>query len=219
MKITSLQLKNKIISAEGFILPLTMVLMTLILLVSVGITSIIVRQAKFSRIIKDSQVAYNAADMAVGCTTYIDNTFTNSSTTYGIFPTDPVAYPVGTAADQTEINATITDINNGRTTRGVPLLANSNAITCGGFKIFSPAESSIVYTAFTYTKSDLTTEAGKTSTFTVKIPLTNGEFRCAKVILNKSPSYGQIVASGYSTCDTYSPSRVERVIVSSTENS
>ena len=217
MKIIFLQLKNKIISAEGFILPLTMVLMTLILLVSLGITSIIIRQAKFSRIIKDSQVAYNAADMAVGCTTYIDNTFTNSSTTYGIFPTNPLYYPLG--AETAEITETINDINSGRTVRGVPLLPNSNAITCGGFKIFSPAESSIVYTAFTYTKSDLTTEAGKTSTFNVKIPLTNGEFRCAKVILNKSPSFGQIVASGYSTCDTASASRVERVIVSSTENS
>ncbi len=202
---------------RGFILPLTMLLMTLILLVSIGVTSVIVRQARFSRIIKDSLIAYNAADMAVMCTAFIDNTFTNSSTTNGIFPTNPTLYPLGN--ETTEINDTIGTINSGRLIRGVPSIPSSDSLTCGGVRIFNPADSQITYTAFTYTKSDLSTEAGKTSTFNLKIPLSSGDFRCAKVIYNKSTSFSQIISSGYSTCDASSRSRLERVIVSSAESS
>ncbi len=208
-------------SRLGFILPLTMLLMTLILLISFGITSIIVRQAKFSRIVKDSLIAYNAADMAVTCTSFIDNTYTNSSTTNGIFPTDPKLYPMGT--ETTEISDTIDLINVGRSVRGVPTISavpsNSDAITCGGVRIFNTSDSQISYTPFTYTKSDLSTEAGKTSTFNLKIPLSNGDFRCAKVRYNKSPSFSQIISSGYSNCEPASRSRLERVIVSSAESS
>lgn len=202
---------------RGFILPLTMLLMTLILLVSIGVTSVIVRQARFSRIIKDSLIAYNAADMAVTCTSFVDNTFTNSSTTNGIFPTNPTLYPLGT--ESTEINDTIGTINAGRSIRGIPNIANSDTLTCGGIRVFNPTDSQIAYTAFTYTRSDLSTEGGKTSTFNLKVPLSNGDFRCAKVIYNKSPSFSQIISSGYSNCDASSKSRLERVIVSSAESS
>jgi Tfp pilus assembly protein PilX len=218
MKVRNNSYKKKGLRRGGFILPLTMLLMTLILLVSFGITSIIVRQARFSRIIKDSLIAYNAADMAITCTSFIDNTFTNSSTTNGIFPTDRNAYPIGN--ETAEINDTIAVINLGRDTRALPRLPNgSDDLTCGGKRIFNTSDTQISYSAFTYTKSDLSTENGKTSTFNLKIPLSNGDFRCAKVIYNKSQSFNQIISSGYSNCDASAKSRVERVIISSAESS
>jgi hypothetical protein len=193
-----------------------MLLMTLILLVTTGTTNVILRQAKYSRSIKDSAIAYNAADMAVGCTAFIENTFVNTSSTYGIFPIDRALYPLGNEL-ATEIADTIIEINSDRLTRNVPVIATVDDIKCGGVRVFNPADSQIAYTAFTYTKSDLSTEDGKKSTFNLKMPLSNGEFRCASVILNKSPSFNQIIASGYSTCDASAKSRIERTIVSSAE--
>lgn len=201
---------------SGFILPLTMLLMTLILLVSTGITNVILRQAKYARTIKNSVIAYNAADMAVACTAFVENTFVNTSSTYGIFPVDRASFPVETA-NQQEIDETINEINADRLGRTVPLLTDSNEIKCGGQRIFNPTDTQIAYTAFLFTKSDLSTEDGKTSTFNLKLPLSNGEFRCAKVIFSKSPSYNRIVASGYSTCDASAKSRLERTIISSAE--
>lgn len=199
-----------------------MLLMTLIMLVSFGITSVIVRQARFSRIVKDSFIAYNAADMAVMCASFIDNNFSNSGTGYGIFPTDPVAYPLATATttDQSpaEVTATLALVNSGRNSRTLPSILLKD-INCGGVAIFDDAVTGITYTPYTYYPSSGPSEAGKKSTFNLKIPLANGNFRCAKVIFNKSPHFGQIISSGYSTCEVNATSRLERVIVSSSESS
>ncbi len=192
-----------------------MLLMTLILLVSTGITSVIIKQVGYARTIKNSVIAYNAADMAIACTSFVDNSFVNSSSTYGIFPLDRTRFPLGNEAG--EINETRLEINADRLARGVPLLTSSDNITCGGQRVFNTDDTQIAYSAYTYTKSDLTTEDGKKSTFNLKIPLTNGGFRCAKVIFNKTASFNLIIASGYSTCDVSAKSRLERTIISSAE--
>lgn len=208
--------RDKSTARGGFILPLAMLLMSLILLVSLGITSIIVRQAKFTRIVRDSFIAYNAADMAVTCTAFIDNSYVNPSTGYGIFPTSDATFSV--ADSQLEIDDTIARINVGRTARGIGTIT-LNDVSCGSVHVFSNAETGITYSTTTYTRSDLTTETGKRSTFILSLPLTNGEFRCAKVIFNKTPSFNQIIASGYSSCDATGIHRLERVIISSAESS
>ncbi len=215
-KISTLYVQKRKVIHHGFILPLAMLLASLILLVSFGITSIIVREAKFTRIVRDSFVAYNAADMAVTCVAFIDNNYTNSNTSYGIFPTSTFTYSV--AQSQNEIDDTITQINFDKGVRGLPSIV-LNDVVCGGVHIFSNPETGIIYSSYVYTKSDGTTESGKKSTLTLALPLTNGEKRCAKVVFNKSPSFNQIIASGYSSCDSNVVHRLERVIISSSEGS
>ncbi len=209
-------MKKKKVSLDGFILPLAMLLSTLILLVSFGITSIIVREAKFTRIVRDSFIAYNAADMAVTCVAFIDNSYTNRSTGYGIFPTSITPFSV--AQSQSEIDDTIVQTNFDRSVRGLPSIALTD-VKCGGVRIFDTSVTSIAYSAYTYTKSDGSVEDGKKSTLTLSLPLTNGDSRCAKVVFNKTPSFNQIIVSGYSTCEVNSLHRLERVIVSSAEGS
>ena len=209
--------KIKVIHS-GFILPLAMLLSSLILLVSFGITSIIVREAKFTRVVRDSFIAYNAADMAVTCVSFIDNTYVNPVTGYGIFPTSTTTYDV--AHSQDEIDDTVAKINAiSRQARGLPTSFSLNDVNCGGVHVFTNAETGIVYSSYSYTKSDGTVEDGKKSTFTLSIPLTSGDNRCAKVVFNKTTSFNQIIASGYSACDANAIHRLERVIVSSAEGS
>jgi Tfp pilus assembly protein PilX len=215
MIFTKKHTKHIIQSRGGFILPLTMLLTTLIMLVSFGITSIIVRQARFSRIVKDSFIAYNAADMAVSCASYIDDSYQDSGSN-SLFPSQDVSvYAV--ASSTNEITAVFADYNTTyRTGHGLPTLG-LNDVNCAGESIFDASSSNITYTAYDYTPAIGSVQHGKKSTFNLTFPLSNGDFRCAKVIMNRTSNYRQIIASGYSTCDTTSDKRLERVIVSNSE--
>lgn len=198
----------------GYILPLAMILSTLIMLVSFGITAIIVRQARFSRIMKESFIAFNAADLALTCTMFADDNYyrTSGSFATGFFPVDVGAYPVASTSD--ELAAALANINGDKAARGLPGITLDD-IGCGSVSIFDTSKTNATSTDYTYTDSAGVTENGKKTTFNLKLPLSNGEYRCAAVIVNKTQSYRQIISSGYSNCDPYDPNRLERVIVSS----
>lgn len=194
----------------GYILPLAMILSTLIMLVSFGITSIIVRQARFSRIMKESFIAFNAADLALTCTMFVDDNYYRPSLPSGFFPVDRATYTSASTSD--ELAAAVSEINTEKASRGLPSIA-LNDIGCGSVAIFDTTKTNATSTDYHYSGS--VEEDGKKTTFNLKLPLSNGEFRCASVIINKTQSYRQIISSGYSNCDPYDPNRLERVIVSS----
>lgn len=207
---TFLSLRRK--PYRGYILPLAMILSTLILLVSFGITSIIVRQARFSRIMKESFIAFNAADLALTCSMFVDDNYYRTTGLFptGFFPVDVATYPIASTSD--EIAASLSIVNNDKASRGLPAVTLSD-ISCGSVPIFDVSKTGATSTDYTYNGS--VTQNGKKTTFSLKLPLSNGEYRCATVIVNKTQSYRQIISSGYSTCDVSDQNRLERVIVSS----
>ena len=58
-------------------------------------------------------------------------------------------------------------------------------------------------------------ELGRTSTTTMRMDLGGGAFRCAKLTINKTASFRQIIAQGYAKCDDPNGS-VERAVVNTT---
>lgn len=185
---------------KGFILPLALVLVTLILTVAGGITTIIGKELFFSRLERDSNTAYYIADTAMECATFLDETFVNSDGS-GIFED-----PVNTAT------TTLTYINFSRQAAGIPTLLLSD-IRCASVPIFDS------------TASDFAVEDGlaadgsasKITTYTMKMDAGNGLTSCAKVIVNKTNTWRQIIARGFNTCNFGSKNVLERAVVSTSE--
>ena len=90
-------------------------------------------------------------------------------------------------------------------------------IKCGQSAIFDVAVSgyAVSPTNYTYNSPSNGPELGKTSTFNMRMPLGDGTFRCAKVTVNKTESFRQIIAQGYAQCSNTS-SAVERAVVNTT---
>lgn len=182
------------------------------------------KQMYFSRLYKQSQAAYYAADDAISCAISIDDTYT-SDDGLGIFPssttTDPGIEPGGYMYNVVEY------INLKRTTAETPLPAISlDDIKCGGSPIFKYASSSITVspTNYKYFSPSAGVEEGKTVTFTMRMDLGADPnditgirhlYRCSKVTVNKTPSFRQIVAQGYSSCDSQNTT-VERAVINTT---
>jgi hypothetical protein len=86
---------------RGFILPFTMLIATLVLFITAGSMTLLSKQLYFSKISKQSQTAYYAADDAVACTIAVDDAYLASdglgifvsSTTYvGDYVADVITY-------------------------------------------------------------------------------------------------------------------------------
>ena len=110
-------------------------------------------------------------------------------------------------------------------------------VTCGQSPIFSPASVAPYFDPnFTVLPTDYQyhfispvtglpeIEYGQTSTYTMHMDLGIDPadalgvihlYRCAKVTVNKTPSFRQIVAQGYSSCDGTN-NAVERAVVNTT---
>lgn len=221
-------------SRKGFVLPFTMLISALILFVTMTSMNLLSKQLYFSRLYKDSQTAYYAADDAVNCTIVVDDAYTGSDG-FGIFPasssTNSVTLGEGGAPSYGYINNVVTYINTKNATNIVP-----DEIKCGQAVIFDTSPTS--YSQFSvspvdyvyhYTHPDDGTadvgneevEYGQTSTFKMHMdlgldPVTNiRSYRCAKVTVNKTPSFRQIIAQGYSSCDNQS-NAIERAVVNTT---
>lgn len=193
-------------SHRGFILPLTLIITTIIVTVSVGISILILKQILFSSLSRQTKVAYYAADDGVACATYVDDAYINQSTGLGIMP----------YSSSTSLSDTLASVNDYRTNRAIANIT-LNDIKCGTTAILTSAANFTTLTPdYAYVKSDATIEYGKTSTFNMSMDLGDGTFRCASVIVNKTPTFRQIISRGYSSC-TSGGNRIERAIVSQTE--
>jgi hypothetical protein len=193
---------------RGFILPFTMLLVTIILLVAGTGSKLLSKQLYFSKLYKQSQVAYYAADDAISCALAIDDAFLNING-LGIFPGgeggDPDDY----------IEGVIDDVNDVRISNGLPPIAR-NDVECGQVQIFNESESDFEVSLVDYEHNGPSgLEIGKTSTFAMSMPIGDGTFRCAKVTVNKTPTFRQIIAQGYAACSS-SAGTVERAVVNTT---
>ena len=201
-------------SRRGFVLVYTLFVCAIMLLISTSISVSLVKQIYFSRLSRQSETAYFAADSAIMCTIDIDDTYVDQNG-FGIFPHDPTS--VDPSAD---VQAVLDHINEVRAARSLDTLSSLNDIVCARSTIFDPVANDFAIATTTFTRT--TTEApffedGKTSTFTMKMDTGDGNYRCAKVTVNKTETYRQIIAQGYATCDL-TGGAIERAIVNVTLN-
>jgi hypothetical protein len=216
---------------RGFILPFTMLITVLVLFISTGALALLSKQQYFSKLYKETQAAYYAADDAVACTTLIDDSYV-ASDGLGIFPSTP--------ADQ---NGAIAYIDSVLAYMNDPIrrdiaeatLTKEN-ITCGQSQIFAPGGDPVFNPNFTVSPTSYSynftnpqtngpdTEQGVSLSYNMKMDLgldpldvknVRHLYRCAKVTVNKTPSFRQIIAQGYSNCNGTGNS-VERAVVNTT---
>lgn len=196
-------------SSRGFILPFTMLISTLVLLVSGNVLVLLSKQLYFSKIYRQSQLAYYAADDAMACALAIDDAY--------IGPDGLGIFPYSTTTDAMEhINNTLTYINFKREIDGFPAMVLSD-IACARVPIFdtlSPTNFTVSTTTYYFTLGS-TTEDGITVSYNMRMPLGDGTFRCAKVTVNKTPAFRQFISQGYAQCDNPNGT-VERAVVNTT---
>lgn len=203
---------------QGFVLPFTLLIGGIMLLISVSISTILIKQIYFSNIGRESQAAYYAADNALACALSVEDTYVSG--TSGLFPYDTSL--LTTQLHMVEMQLKLDSVNTLRGLAEPPskiLATTLGDIKCAQAVIFDTAGDS----NFSVEEEDFVLrdsagdelERGQTSSFTMKMPLSDGTFRCAKVIVNKTPSYKQIISQGYSKCDR-SRNSVERAIVFTT---
>lgn len=212
---------NKIrIVRKGFVLPFTLFICSVMILISTGISAVLSKQIYFSKLARESQSAYYAADDAIACILAIDETYIDDYG-MGIFPASSTmtwleaeAYVIDTFNQE---NARRALPDPGGSTIGKPLATNIEYIKCGQSQIFDSGSVPISISSVNYQRKDasgVVIEQGKTSSTTLKMLVGNGVYRCAKVTINKTQSWRQIVAQGYSYCDR--KNAVERSVVDTT---
>lgn len=218
MKYLNFFQKRKNGFVAGFVLPYTLFVTSIMIIITSSVSAVIIKQLYFSRLARQSKAAYYAADTALLCTTVIDSTYTNADG-IGIFPFD--ANSLNYVTYQVDMGDVVAYTNSRLLSAGT-LATNYLDITCAGANIFDPAISGFALDSnvFSYLVPahgvfPATTESGRSSTFKMKMPLGDGTFRCAKVTVNKTPTYRQIISQGYSDCSN-SASSVERAVVDTT---
>jgi len=219
-------LKNKTLR-KGFVLPFTMLISTLVLFIAAGSLTLLTKQLYFSKVYKQSQTAYYAADDAVTCAIAIDDTYI-ANDGLGIFSSST------TVPWQSYTNYVLNYVNNKRAFE-VPAQSaiNLEEIVCGQSPIFDVAVSG--YTTSTnfyehhYTDPNTGLDAielGVTSIYKMKMDIGPDPndlsgvarlYRCAKVTINKSQSFRQVIAQGYAECDNPNGS-IERAVVNTTDS-
>lgn len=196
---------------RGFILPLTMLICTIVLLISSGITVILAKEVYFSKLSRQSQIAYYAADDGAMCAVMIDDKYVDPDLGTGIFPydqlTDPTVY----------INNVLSKVNLQRQQRNLSSLM-LNDITCATSAIFDNEVTSFTVTPFSRVNSHGTTENGYTSSYSMKMNLGDGNYRCADITINKTANYRQIISRGFAICTESWRQPIERAVVNTTES-
>ena len=187
-------------------MPLTMVVVTITLAVATGISVILVKEMFFSKVTRESNIAYYAADSGLACAIYTDDAYIDQVSGIGIFQYNDLVTP----------DATLASFNSIRSSRGIPTIALTN-IKCATSAIFVPATTGYAVTNYSRTKSDNSIESGKTTTFNLRMDLGDGTYRCARVVVNKTATFRQIISRGYNTCTTNSKVFIERAVINTTE--
>jgi hypothetical protein len=197
---------------KGFVLPFTMFIAVIVLFITVGAMTLLSKQLYFSKLYKQSQAAYYAADDAVTCATTIDDTYI-SSDGLGIFSGSSTysTYHNGHDYSQDVLDTYNTQHGTSISFTGV------NAIKCAQSVIFDPSSATSnfhIVGNYTYYPPDVSvgSEIGVTSSYNMQMDLGDGTFRCAKVTVNKTQSFRQIIAQGYAECGNPNGT-VERAVV------
>lgn len=209
MKKNTFKLDISRIKTRGFILPFTMLITVIVLFITTSSMSLLSKQLYFSKIYKQSQTAYYAADDAISCAIVVDDTYL-SGDGLGIFPSSTTTEPM------TYIDDVITYTNARRISNGLPTIT-LNEIECAQSAIFDASISNfaVASTTYRYVSQTNGVEEGRTSTYRMRMDLGGGLTRCARVTINKTQSFRQIIAQGYAQCDSQ-VNGVERAVINTT---
>jgi hypothetical protein len=201
------------IKLNGFILPLALLICTIVLIISSGITIILAKEVYFSRLTRQGQLAYYAADNGLMCALMVDDKYVDPDTGYGIFPYDQL-----TQADPNQ--ALIDTLDKVNVTRQIKNLSSLvlNDITCATSPIFDVALTSFAITTFDRVNSVGVTERGYSSSYSMRMNLGDDVYRCASITINKTPNYRQIISRGYAACYGSQAQTIERAVVSTTDS-
>lgn len=197
------------INFRGVVLPFTLLISSIILSVATAISVILVKELYFSKVSRESQTAYFAADNGLDCAIVVDDTYINPATGLGIFESTNTT----TASDVLAI------VNAERQAQGLSTLTlyGGNSIKCAMSEIFNPTINGFITQPYSRVNSLGNTENGRTSIFTLHMNLGDGTERCAKVTVNKTSSYRQIISQGYTTCPGGILTPIERAVINTTE--
>lgn len=206
-KISTLFLYTK---TRGFIIPLALLICVIILAIATSISTILSKEVYFSRLSRQSQVAYYAADNGMMCATMVDDSYVDPATGSGIFPYDPLLSP------DAHMQNTLAAVNIQRGFKGYPSLT-LNSIKCATSDIFNQAVTGFSVGAYSRINSSGVTENGKSSLFAMRMDLGDGTVRCATIIVNKTANYRQIISRGFSSCGGSGLQTIERAVVSTSE--
>lgn len=202
-------------SSRGFILPFTMLICAIVLAISTGISTILAKEVYFSRLSRQSQIAYFAADNGMTCVINVDDAYLDANG-IGIFPyqdpvlTDPTSYMVGV----------LSDANNVRAINGLAPIASLDDIKCATSDIFDALVTQFTVTPYSRVNTSSfppVTERGATTRFSMKMDQGDGTQKCADIEVNKTITYRQIISKGYASCFSSISNPVERAIINTTE--
>ncbi len=193
---------------KAFIMPLTLTLAALILTVAGGITMIIGKELFFSRLTRESATAYYTADTALECATVVDESY-NGTDGNGLFQYDLL----------NEATSTLNYVNTIRQAQGIRTLLLTD-ILCASVPILDSDRSSFTTTTTDSTGSALQDPYGNQtvmSSFTMMMDTGEGTVACAKVTVEKSLSWRQIIARGFNSCNFGTKNLLERAVISTSE--
>jgi hypothetical protein len=205
----STKTKFKYGHSRGFVLPFTLLISAIILSIATSVSVILVKELYFSKLSRDSQTAYYAADNGLECAIMVDDTYVNPATGLGIFE----------SVNTTTASDVLLIVNAERQSAGLaPLsLFGGNSIKCATSEIFNPVTNGFVTQAYSRTNSLGNVENGRTSIFTLHMSLANGVMRCAQVTVNKTSTYRQIISQGYTSCPGGVAPPIERAVINESE--
>lgn len=200
---------------RGFVLPLTLLVCSIILTIATGISIILTKELYFSKLSRESQLAYYAADNAMMCAIMIDDEYIDPITGVGIFPYNGLRSSASEVSE--DMDAVLAQVNLSRQNRGEGSIT-INDIRCATSAIFDTNLSGFNTVSFNHPDNQVppVTEQGIKSGFSMKMDLGNGTQRCANVIIYKTAKYRQIIARGFAAC-TGTSHPIERAIVNTTE--
>jgi hypothetical protein len=193
---------------KAFIMPLALTLSALILTVAGGITMIIGKELFFSRLTRESATAYYAADTALECATVIDESY-NGTEGNGLFQYDLI----------NEATSTLNYVNTVRQAQGIRTLLLTD-IKCASVSLFDSTQSNFTTTTTDRTGALLQDPNGNQtviSSFTMTMDTGEGTITCAKVTVEKSISWRQIIARGFNSCNFGTKNLLERAVISTSE--
>jgi hypothetical protein len=106
-------------------------------------------------------------------------------------------------------------------------LSGGNSIKCATSEIFNPVDNDyevngadnpfVVNGLYQRTNSAGQVETGRSTRFMLRMDLGGGAERCAKVTVNKTANYRQIISQGYTVCPGGVVAPIERAIINETE--
>ncbi len=192
---------------RGFVLPLTLIICVIILTIATSISIILSKELYFSRLSRLSQIAYYAADNGLMCATMIDDQYYDQETGLGIFQYNNLVTS----------QMVLDKVNVQRVAGGLSSLSLYD-IKCAASSIFDTSVSNYAVVPFSRIDSAGNPDTGQTSTFNMRMDLGGGEYRCATVLVNKTPTYRQIISRGFASCGSVYAYPIERAIVSTAES-